>query len=306
MVNNVIHVYQPAGEKAVHPVQTIDNLYTSVQGKAPGSPALNLNNFRLIGLYPVDKNESRSGIMLIAATENGVRLYFSQPAAPSSYYPGPNVNAARDHRKIELVHIRLPPSNLLHPDEQAKGARPTAIGYGPQYNPQEPAPRPFVVAQLERVMYTAGLTIAAQEGDSGDGKDFLLCMAPDLPKMGSMGHATQQYANAPYGAGTGPQRPPLVERAAMINIPGRTWALAAVPRPRTAFAATIGAPNVPTAPMTNELAYQFLEPSRQFMAVTNEGMTIIAKRRPLDWLREALEESQADGNIQSLVEFRDR
>lgn len=89
-------------------------------------------------------------------------------------------------------------------------------------------------------------------------------------------------------------------------IVGHTWALAAIPRPKTALAATIGAPNTPTPPVTNELAYQFLEPPRQFIVLTTEGLSILAKRRPLDWLREAVEELHADGNIQALVEFRDR
>lgn len=304
--NNIISVYQPRGEKTVHLVQTLHNLYKAALDKAPGSTAINSKAFKFVGLYPVDQNESRSGVSLIAITENGVRLYFSQSAMPFGYYSNAGADGARGHRPLTLIHVRLPPPNLLHPDEQSNSYRPTAPGYGTQRNPSEPASRPYVVTHLENVLYSAGLTIAAQEGDAGDGKDFLLCVAPELPKMGTFGQVTPQFVNTSYAGAAGPQRPPLVERAALLTIPGRTWALAAVPRPKTAYAATIGAPNTPTPPVTNEVAYQFLEPPRQFMVMTNEGMSILAKRRPMDWLRDAVEELQADGHIQALVEFRDR
>jgi nuclear pore complex protein Nup155 len=55
--------------------------------------------------------------------------------------------------------------------------------------------------------------------------------------------------------------------------------------------------------LTNELAYQFLEPSRQFLILTNVGITVLVKRRPL-W--DAIKEVQAEGNVQPIINSRDR
>jgi len=56
----------------------------------------------------------------------------------------------------------------------------------------------------------------------------------------------------------------------------------------------------------NELATQFSEPSRQFMILTNVGLTFLVKRRALDYLKAVIEEVQAEGVVQPIIEFRDR
>jgi nuclear pore complex protein Nup155 len=57
--------------------------------------------------------------------------------------------------------------------------------------------------------------------------------------------------------------------------------------------------------ITNELAYQLSEPTRYFMILTNVGLTYLAKRRALDYLKDVVEEAQ-DGNAQPVIQFRDR
>ena len=83
--------------------------------------------------------------------------------------------------------------------------------------------------------------VSAQPGDT-DGTDFLLCTAPDLTRIGSLGQLnppsqqqqqpgqSQQPAYGPSSYGTGEnQRPPLTEYATLLAIPRRTWAMATVP-----------------------------------------------------------------------------
>ncbi|KII93895.1 hypothetical protein PLICRDRAFT_36114 [Plicaturopsis crispa FD-325 SS-3] len=298
---NCISIYTPAGEKAVQHVQTLSNIYKSAQDKAPGSPAITPQNFQIIALHVIQSSESRSStsaIQLMAITANAVRLYFA--ATSFGYGYGSSGSA----RQLQLVHIRLPPPNLIHPDEQALPYRPPAPAYGGVQAQAQPTSRPYIVSALENSCYTEGLTISAQPGDT-DGTDFVLCMAPDLTRIGALGQLNlpPQQHPASYGIQpSNPPRPPLTEYATLLAIPGRTWAMAPVPRTSILSASSNSSP-VPV--VTNELASQFAEPPHQFMILTNVGLTFLAKRRALDYLRAVVEEVQAEGNIQPIMEFRD-
>ncbi|KAI0082270.1 nucleoporin [Panus rudis PR-1116 ss-1] len=297
-VNNTISVYRTNGDKAVQHLQTISNLYKLAQDKAPGSPALTPKSFSIISLHVLEPGHSQYSAQLMAITTNGVRLFFGTSSSLS--------------RQLQLLHVRLPPSNLIHPDEALNPMRPpSAPSYGLGQQGQQITNRPYLVSTLDIAAYEAGLTIAAQPGDTED-TDFLLCMSPDLTRIGNLGqlHAPAPQMQPPqpqyntYGAVQGPTRPVLTEYATLLTIPGRTWAMAPVPRPPLA-AAAITPSDCPAPTLTNELSTQFSEPSRQFMILTNVGLTFLAKRRALDYLQAVIEEYQVEGNAQPLIEFRD-
>ena len=298
-------MYYPTSNKSVQLSQTIQNLYKLAQEKAPGSPAITPKHFYVIALHVITQEETRSGLQLMAMTMNGVRLYFSSSASPYGYYPASD---ARVQRPLQLVHVRLPPANLLHPDEQSNPYFSGGAGYPSRHPQPPPTLRPYILSELENSAHAAGLTIAAHPGDT-DGTDFLLCMSPDLTRIGTLGQTTPQTSQStvsPFGASAGTQRLPLTERAALLAIPGRTWGMAALPRPKNAITPTTPDANTPMPVVTNELAYQILEPPRQFLILTNVGITVLAKRRAIDWLRDAIEEVQAEGNVQPIIDFRDR
>ncbi|KAI6047699.1 nucleoporin [Pisolithus marmoratus] len=303
---NSISVYQLGGEKTLHHVQTMSNLYKAAQDKAPSSPALAPSHFQVVSLHVVDPGESRTGVQLIGVTMNGVRLYFSASTYGFSHVPSANLGESL--RPLQLTHVRLPPSNLYHPDELSHPYRP-ATSYNSARGVPAPAPsRPFVMSGIENSCYVDGLMVSAQPGDA-EGTDFLLCIAPDLTRIGALGQvqtpqhqypATSQPSiyGAPY-ASSGTQRPPLVEYATLLAIPGRTWAMASVPR-------LPPAPSASPSPSTiNELASQFSEPPRQFMILTNVGLTFLVKRRAMDYLRAVVEEVLSEGAVQPIIEFRD-
>ncbi|KAH9044824.1 nucleoporin [Lactarius pseudohatsudake] len=264
--NSIISVYYPTSSKSVQLSQTIQNLYKLAQEKAPGSPTITPKHFHVIALHVITQEETRSGLQLMAITVNGIRL-----------------DATRIQRSLQLVHVRLPPTNLLHPDEQSNPYFSSGATYASRH-PQSPPPR------LEHSVYSAGLTIAAHPGDT-EGTDFLLCTSPDLTRIGTLGQThpqSSQPAGTSFGTGSGPQRPPLTERAALLAIPGRTWGMAALPRPKNTVP-LFGQDSSTLMPVvTNELAYQFLEPPRQFLVLTNVGITV-----------------QAEGNVQPIIDFRD-
>ena len=319
--NNIISIYTPTpNAQSVQHIQTLSNLFKSASEKAPGSPALTPQTFRVISLHVVHQNESRSGngVQLIALTTNGVRLYFS-PSSSYGYnysYGSTSSSSSTGHRPLTLIHVRLPPATLIHPDEQKSTYRPTvAPTYGVAQAPPQPTFRPYIVSAIDNSCYFEGLLVAAQEGDVAD-RDFLLCMSPDLTRIGSLGqmpnhpHQHQpQVQQAPYGAvaayggGGMNQRPPLTEYATLLAIPGRTWSIASVPHTSLASSALS---NSPTPVVTNELSAQFVEDPRSFMILTNAGLTFVVKRRAVDYLRAAIEDLQKNGTVQPIMECRDR
>ncbi|KZT06007.1 nucleoporin [Laetiporus sulphureus 93-53] len=303
--HNVISIYRGSGDKSIQLVQVLVNLCKLAQDKAPGSPALTPQNFKIIALHPISPRESRSGVQLMALTANAARLYF----APSSYGTAVGRSAGTSNR-LQLVHVRLPPTNLLHPDEQSNPSRPTASRYDMSQGAQQSTTGSYTVTALESSCYDEGLTIAARHGDL-DGVDHILCLSPDLKKIASLGRPEEssptqqnnQQTLARYGTTTSPTRPPLTENATVLTIPGRTWAMAPVPRP-SASLLSASSPNVPSPVVTNELAYQFSEPRRQFIILTHVGLTYLAKKRAIDSLKDVVEEFLVENNAAPLVEFR--
>ena len=300
-------MYKANGEKSVQHLQTLSNLYKSATDKAPGTPILTPQNFDIISMHVIDPSEARSGVQLVAMTTNGVRLYFAPTANYYSYGTSSGMQASP---RLQLIHVRLPPPNLLHPDEQARPYRSAPSAFGMSQPAPPSATRPFIVSGLEHSCYDSGLTVAAQAGEV-DGTDFILCMSPDLTRVGTLGQVNgppppqpqnAQYANGAYGALPNTGRPPVTEYAAMLSIPGRTWAMAPVPRGALAKAVA-GPAGAPSPVVTNELAYQFSEPAREFMILTNVGLTFLTKRRSLDYLKAVLEEYQLDQNSTPLTEF---
>lgn len=300
---NCISTYKLTGAKSIQHIQTISNINKAAQDKAPGAPALTPQNFQIVSLHVIEPRESRSGVQLVALTSNGVRIYFSTSFSSYGYSSGAGDSGLR---LLHLIHVRLPPNNLIHPDEQTHPIRPLLANYPTVRTSAQSSSRPYLLTSLESSCYIDGLTIAAQQGDT-DGTDFILCLAPDLTRIGSLGQpqlqgAQQQQQSYAYGSGSAPSRPPLTEYATLLAIPGRTWAMSAVPRLRMPSTP----PGTPSPAAINELALQVGEYSQQFMVLTNVGLTFLVKRRAIDYLKAVLEEIQTEGNVQPIIEFRDR
>ncbi|KAG6853585.1 hypothetical protein C0991_003109 [Blastosporella zonata] len=302
---NSVSIYRANGEKAIQHVQTITNLLKSAQDKAAGHPALTGDKFELKSLHVVDTVESRSGIQFFIMSNNGVRFYFGPTNIPSYSY-GSSTSTSYT-RPLQLLHVRLPSTNLVHPDALIQQTKPPPMLYGvPQPQAQAP-PRPFHTFEFPWVGYFRGMTVASHPGDR-DGNDYILCMSPDLTRIGSIGQVNlpPQPAPAipqpePYRNALGEGRPTLTEYASLTCIPGTTWSIAHIP-PSTSAAAT---PDGPAPSSLNELATQFGEAPAQFMFFTNSGISFLVKRRAVDFLRADLEELQEKGAVQPLVEFRD-
>ncbi|TCD69902.1 hypothetical protein EIP91_005726 [Steccherinum ochraceum] len=289
--NNSISVYKPNGEKTVQHIQTLSNLYKATQDKAPGSPALTPKAFSIRSLHVVEPTRSHSVLQLVAYTQNACRLFFG----PGMGY-GMGYGATSSIRPLQLIHVKLPPSNLIHPDEHIAAKLSAVRGGAPVVQSN---PRPWIVSNLEPIGSSEGVYLATQVGEP-ETSDFVLCTSPDIRQ-----NAIQQQPHMPnVYTSSGQSRTPLIENATLMAIPGRTWAVACVPRLPVAAAADTPS-DCPAPSMINDIATQFSEPAKRFIIVTNAGLSFLYKRRPADALRDVLDEYRNDGNAQRLIQFRE-
>lgn len=139
-------------------------------------------------------------IQLMALSTNGIRLYFS--SAPNTGYGAygyvPQYGSL-ETRQLHLLHVRLPPANLLHPDEQLHAQHMSNGTYGGSIHAPPTMPT-CIVKEITNASYVDGLLVAAQPSDV-DGKDFILGISPDLSRTGNLGQ-TQPQVNQ--------QGPPLL------------------------------------------------------------------------------------------------
>lgn len=307
-----ISVWKPQPNKGLQKIQTLSNLNKQAQDRAPGAPAL-VQGIRLLSLHVINSRESRMNVQLMALSTNGIRLYFS-PAPSTSYgaYGFAPQYGPVDTRQLHLLHVRLPPANLLHPDEQFHPQRMANMAYGAQIQ-QQPSMPTCIVKELTSVSYIDGLLVAAQPSDV-DGKDFILGISPDLSRTGNLGQTQAQsgpqvpqppsyYTPATsYYSQAMTTRTPLTEQATLLYIEGTIWAIAASPFDATPYTS----PDAASEPITtNELATQFSQPRQEFIIVTNVGISHLVKRRALDYLNDALEEVHAEGSLQPILDFKE-
>ena len=317
---STILIYRPGGEKAIQLSQTLSNLYKATQDKAPGSPALAPNTFRIIAVHVMEPGSSSNSPHLLALTTNGLRVYFAPSTSPYAFSLGPST--APSQRPLAVMHVRPPPPNLLEPSAGPVPLIPSAPpipAYGaPQ--PTQPPTRTYVVKNLEYSVTEAGTLVATQAGDT-EGYDYIFALTPDLTLVGNLGQVSSQqqqpqqpqqqpqpqppqYGSA-YPSISGPRCPPLTERANLYLLRGHTWDIAALPR-SSMTAAAASPPDSPAPVLINDLATQFSEPYRQVLVLTDIGLTFFAKRRPVDSVKDVVEEFSAVGNPGPLIAFRDR
>jgi nuclear pore complex protein Nup155 len=215
-----------------------------------------------------------------------VRFYFS---THKRGYGGYRIttNPNDPPQTLELVHVRTPPSSLAPPNAPPTGGNAFQQGGSTKgnWNPTSLGPSE----------YSSGLLVAAQSHPGETDPDTLLCVAPDIPSIAQLNKATpstnpnagmamsqtygQGYGSsvAPYGS----NKPLLTELPTLLSIPGRTWAIS-----------PLSAASKPTPSATsgwNELLTQSTAPPLQFLILTNEGISVVVKKRAVDCLKELIE-----------------
>ncbi|KAG8885546.1 hypothetical protein FRB98_001774 [Tulasnella sp. 332] len=246
----------------VREIFRMNNIAMQAQTRCPGAPVLEPKVFKITDIHAVDLSESRD-ITLVALTSHGVRLYFNH----RSYYRlASSADAAPS--TLNLCHVRLPPTDILDPFSDPHSINPQT---GQINQPQR-----WTVRGAGYAAYESGLFIATQNIDSTD--DILLCTAPDLPQIGNFkagqDSSAQQQQQSPLTS-----KPLLTEIAYLLPVMGNVWSV----KPNPAI------PAVPNAYGWNETITQFSGPPPSFLVLTNDGLHIITRKRPVHTIWELFE-----------------
>jgi nuclear pore complex protein Nup155 len=226
--SSTISAHRKSGDKAVQHLQTPSNVYKLVQDKALSSPALSLKGFSVVSIRVIDPVESCDHIQLhlMVITTNGVRLFFSPQASLEGYG---HSSAPEAYTAPGFHHVRLPPTNPVHPQVTNSYAL-------VQAKPSPAASRPHILSTIRSALYIVGLTTATQQGGVNT-LNYILLLSLDLPKIGPFGQPQQSptkqlasYQTFTYPEYADSQRPPLTGQTTLLPIPGRTWAMCQTPR----------------------------------------------------------------------------
>ncbi|EUC66071.1 Non-repetitive/WGA-negative nucleoporin carboxy-terminal protein, partial [Rhizoctonia solani AG-3 Rhs1AP] len=238
------------------------------------SVALNSASFRICSLIVLPPSEA-SFAVLIATTTGGARLYFSHQRRGYGAYGAPST--------LALIHVRPPPAQLPHPEQPYQNPL-----YGRDHLQGLPS---AAVGGITRAAYRMGLLVAVQELESGPDnlRNSLFVATPDLGKIAAS-TTSGPSSNTTYGAA---RRPVLNEYASLVPTGTKIWDLAPVPH----FGERDGT--------WNDLTAQLVEPPRQFIALTEAGLTSLVKKRPMDVLRDLIEASKKVGDLSYVSAFRD-
>ncbi|KAJ2869104.1 hypothetical protein GGH93_006264 [Coemansia aciculifera] len=187
-------------------------------------------------------------LSLVAITSGGCRLYFSPIKRTQRYYEASSLPAQTGEHQPEAF-------DLVHvrlpPDLQPTTSR----------SMQSFAPRPIL--NVHTGFYRNGTALLAHTWN--EDHDAIVGAAP------ACAHIRARIPRQP--------RPTLTEHASSARVEGRTWAIAEI--------ASAGAEG-PTSAGLNDLASVSIAPTRSFAVLTNAGVIILEKQRPVDMLRALL------------------
>ncbi|KAF9423164.1 hypothetical protein BGZ94_008391 [Podila epigama] len=156
---------------------------------------------------------------------------------------------------LHLVQVRLPPTF----DAVPAGA----LGSNGQY-------------QVHQSLYHNGIFLAAHA--LSDSADALIASAPDSGPI-------NRDSSEPKALGTS-YIPRLTETAMITAVEGKIWGMTEAPSVN--FAGPID-----SSIIRNELAVQFSQSPREYLVLTNSGVNVFTKRRPVDILQQLLLEGRA-------------
>ena len=235
----------------------------------------------------------------MAVTSSGVRFYFTALRRNFSNYGTSTSVVSGGPSTLELVHVRMAPSNVENP-------RPTHYDQDTVYRPSNPSithSKSWQPSNFGLTSYFGGLFLASQSPPDPSRPDALFCASPDLPRIGNLPmDGAPQTTQIPgtfsaFSQSGQPTRPPFGEYASLLELPGKTWAIAHLTTPQMPpFASG-------SIPSWNNLITQFTAYPDQFLLLTNDGLSVVVKKRPVDSLRELIENTRRGGDEELLRTF---
>ncbi|KAF8328804.1 Non-repetitive/WGA-negative nucleoporin C-terminal-domain-containing protein [Cantharellus anzutake] len=299
--SSTINLYNVSGQTTT-PLQRIavaSNIFKHAQLLCP---PLGTTKLDIIDIHAFSTLDSFS-IHLMAVTSSGVRLFFSALRRNFSNYGTSTSVVSGVPSTLELVHVRMAPTTVEHPRTSHFDQSP--LYRGPS-NPSLSHSKSSQLSNLSCTSYFGGLFLGAQSPSDGSQPDVLFCTSPDLPRIGNLAiDGTSQNSQmtgtiTAYSQSSQPPRPPFGEYASLLELPGKTWAIAHLKTPQMPpFAKG-------SIPSWNDLITQFTAYPDQFLLLTNDGLSVIVKKRPVDSLRELIESTRRGGDEELLRSFLDQ
>ncbi|KAI8144562.1 Non-repetitive/WGA-negative nucleoporin C-terminal-domain-containing protein [Fennellomyces sp. T-0311] len=236
------------------------------------------NDFEIQSIHVISKAESKK-VHLLGVTTTGFRLYFTHhkdAMRTGAYMPVNNAEAAPN--ALELVHVRLPPA------VEMSGPSPMLQGQQNHFG------------IVHAAYYDCGTLLAAKSLGS-DKTDVILMTAMDLGDYSN--RQTSSNNSAPTSLPTyasAQTSTSLVETSTTIECDGNVWAIAEA-NPQNRGKRTI-----------NEVTEILSDPPRQFLVLTENGLSFYKKQRPVDILQQLLIKSHGDiqSHQQEFVSFFER
>jgi nuclear pore complex protein Nup155 len=278
--NHIVMYYMGPSEDTLRLVIDARDLRNAAQSLCP-SVALNSAAFRICALAVLPPSEGTIAV-LVAITTGGARLYFSHQRRGYASY-GSNSGYGGTPTTLQLIHVRPPPAQLPHPEQPFQN---------PLFARDHLQALPSAsVGGITRAAYRMGVLVAVQELESGPDsvRNSLFIATPDLGKIAASA-TTGPSSSTTYGS---TRRPVLNEYASLVATGTKIWDIAPVP-------------HVGRDGTWNDLTAQLVEPPRQFVALTEAGLTSLVKKRPMDVLKDLIEASRKLGDIQYVTAFKDR
>lgn len=278
--------------KTAAPLQRIGTATNLAKQAQALCPPLGQTKLDIISIDAMPTGESAS-VHLVASTATGIRLYFTTLKRSYGGY-GATTTFGGTSSGLELVHVRIGPSGLFDPRATATSlsdsvfrSSSSALSTGNKFSAWHPT-------DLNVTGYYGGMFFASQTAADDKEQDILLCTAPDLPRIANLKQnsagpvAPTTGAISPYyGApSTHSTRPAFSESTFLLPLTGKAWAIAHLP---TASLPMPSGTRGGQAPLWNELVGQFSGYTEQFLVLTNDGLSVIAKRRAVDTLKDLIE-----------------
>ncbi|KAI9979425.1 hypothetical protein PInf_029837 [Phytophthora infestans] len=262
------------------------------QPAVAGSP----NPLKIVALSSVAPDESKV-VTLVAVTSNGIRFYLTAFSRRYTYSGAGNYGRAKRPSRLEILHIRLPPPAIslrdAPPYHAKEGMQP---GYAPGKSP----------SAVHVAFHRKGVFLCIE--GRRDQQDQLVGVAHDPISTTAL----------PLQTGLAARKPTIREAVSLDTCIGKvvdiqeldpyssegpesSW-IAQAEAIAAANASTKGASSgskrsfdemstgIPAgsasenAPVVGEMALMYSQPSRHFLCLTNAGIQVFKKIRPLDQL----------------------
>ncbi|KAG7378898.1 hypothetical protein PHYPSEUDO_009330 [Phytophthora pseudosyringae] len=258
------------------------------------------NPLKVVALSTVSPDESKV-VTLVAVTSNGIRFYLTAFSRRYTYSGAGNYGRAKRPSRLEILHIRLPPPAIALRDAPPYHAK---EGMQPGYAPGK-SPSAVHVAFHRKGVF---LCIEGRR----DQQDQLVGIAHDPISTTAL----------PVQTGLAARKPTIREAVSLDTCIGKVvdiqeldpyssegpesaW-MAQVEAAAAAKDSTKGSSSgskrsfdemstgisagsaSENAPVVGEMALMYSQPSRHFLCLTNSGIQVFKKIRPLDQLHRVL------------------